>query len=109
MSENDGMRKPCLTLLGGNEIPVAEGRGIESDDIQFLNNFIGFIGEGAVGNIAYAEANNILMVRNHFQNFVNMIEEFGQMKRVKPKLTKLLPIKSMQSKKMRTSPVIVIK
>jgi protease-4 len=36
---------------------MAEGRGIESDDIQsFADDYVGFFGEAAIGNIAYAES-----------------------------------------------------
>jgi protease-4 len=35
---------------------MAEGRGIESDDIQsFADDYVGFFGEAAIGNIAYAK------------------------------------------------------
>jgi protease-4 len=40
---------------------MAEGRGIEAGDIQsFADDYVGFFGEAAIGNIAYAKANNII-------------------------------------------------
>ena len=58
---------------------MAEGRGLKSDDIQsFADNYIGFFGEAAIGNIAYAEANNIIDGTKSFPEFRQyMIKEFG--------------------------------
>ena len=81
MSENDRMQREALLDPIWEEMKflMAEGRGIESDDIQFFaDNFIGFIGEGAVGNIAYAEANNIIDGTKSFPEFRQyMIGQFG--------------------------------
>ena len=49
---------------------MAEGRGIESDDIQsFSDNYIGFFGEAEIGNIDYAEENNIIDGTKSFPEF----------------------------------------
>lgn len=58
---------------------MAEGRGIKSDDIQsFADDYIGFFGEAEIGNIAYAEANNIIDGTKSFPEFRQyMIQEFG--------------------------------
>ena len=58
---------------------MAEGRGIESDDIQsFADDYVAFIGEAAIGNIAYAKANIIIDGTKSFPEFRQyMIEEFG--------------------------------
>ena len=81
MSENDRMQREALLEPIWDEMKflMAEGRGIESDDIQyFADNFIGFIGEGAVGNIAYAKANNLIDGSKSFPEFRQyMIDEFG--------------------------------
>ena len=81
MSENDRMQREALLDPIWEEMKflMAEGRGIESDDIQFFaDNFIGFIGEASVGNIAYAEANNIIDGTKSFPEFRQyMIDEFG--------------------------------
>ena len=81
MSENDRMQREALLDPIWEEMKflMAEGRGIESDDIQFFaDNFIGFIGEASLGNIAYAEANNIIDGAKSFPEFRQyMIDEFG--------------------------------
>ena len=81
MSENDRMQREALLNPIWDEMKflMAEGRGIEPDDIQFFaDNFIGFIGEGAVGNIAHAKANNIIDGTKSFPEFRQyMIDEFG--------------------------------
>ena len=81
MSENDRMQRKALLDPIWDEMKflMAEGRGIKSEDIQFFaDNFIGFIGEAAVGNIAYAKANNIIDGTKSFPEFRQyMIDEFG--------------------------------
>ena len=81
MSENDRMQKEALLNPIWNEMKflMAEGRGIKSDDIQsFADDYIGFFGEAEIGNIAYAEANNIIDGTKSFPEFRQyMIEEFG--------------------------------
>ena len=81
MSENDRMQKEALLNPIWNEMKflMAEGRGIKSDDIQsFADNYIGFFGEAAIGNIAYAVANNIIDGTKSFPEFRQyMIQEFG--------------------------------
>lgn len=81
MSENDRMQKEDLLNPIWNEMKflMAEGRGIKSDDIQsFADNYIGFFGEAEIGNIAYAEANNIINGTKSFPEFRQyMIQEFG--------------------------------
>jgi protease-4 len=81
MSENDRLQREALLTPIWDEMKslMAEGRGIESDDIQsFADGFVGFFGEAAIGNIAYAEANNIIDGSKSFPEFRQyMIEEFG--------------------------------
>ena len=81
MSENDRMQREALLNPIWNEMKflMAEGRGVKSDDIQsFADNYIGFFGEAAIGNIAYAEANNIIDGTKSFPEFRQyMIQEFG--------------------------------
>ena len=81
MSENDRMQREALLNPIWNEIKflMAEGRGIKSDDIQsFADNYIGFFGEAEIGNIAYAESNNIIDGTKSFPEFRQyMIQEFG--------------------------------
>ena len=81
MSENDRMQREALFNPIWNEMKflMAEGRGIKSDDIQsFVDDYIGFFGEAEIGNIAYAEANNIIDGTKSFPEFRQyMIQEFG--------------------------------
>jgi len=81
MSENDRLQREALLTPIWDEMKslMAEGRGIESDDIQsFADGYVGFFGEAAIGNIAYAEANNIIDGSKSFPEFRQyMIEEFG--------------------------------
>ncbi len=81
MSENDRLQREALLNPIWDEMKalMAEGRGIESNDIQaFADNYVGFFGEAAMGNIAYAEANNIIDGTKSFPEFRKyMIEEFG--------------------------------
>ena len=81
MSENDRMQREALFNPIWNEMKflMAEGRGIKSDDIQsFADDYIGFFGEAEIGNISYAEANNIIDGTKSFPEFRQyMIQEFG--------------------------------
>ncbi len=81
MSENDRMQREALLNPIWSEMKslMAEGRGIEEDDIQsFADGYVGFFGEAAIGNIAYAEANNMIDGTKSFPEFRQyMIEEFG--------------------------------
>ena len=81
MSENDRMQREALLNPIWDEMKalMAEGREIESDNIQsFADGYVGFFGEAAIGNIAYAEANNIIDGTKSFPEFRKyMIEEFG--------------------------------
>ena len=81
MSENDRMQREALLQPIWTEMKslMAEGRGIESNDIQsFADEYVGFFGEAAVGNIAYAEVNNMIDGTKSFPEFRQyMIEEFG--------------------------------
>ena len=59
MSENDRLQREALLNPIWDEMKslMAEGRGIESDDIQsFADGYVGFFGEAAIANIAYAES-----------------------------------------------------
>ena len=81
MSENDRMQREALLFPIWDEMKslMADGRGIASEDIQsFADNYVGFFGEAAIGNIAYAEANNIIDGTKSFPKFRQyMIENFG--------------------------------
>jgi protease-4 len=81
MSDNDRLQREALLnpIWGEMKLLMAEGRGIESDDIQsFADNYVGFFGEAAMGNIKYAQANNIIDGTKSFPEFRQyMIEEFG--------------------------------
>ena len=81
MSENDRLQREALLnpIWDEMKLLMAEGRGIEADDIQsFADDYVGFFGEAAIGNIAYAEANNIIDGTKSFPEFRQyMIEEFG--------------------------------
>ena len=82
MSENDRMQREALLFPIWDEMKglIAEGRGIEPSDIQsFADDYVGFFGEAAIGNIAYAQANNIIDGTKSFPEFRKyMIEEFGE-------------------------------
>ena len=81
MSENDRMQREALFVPIWDEMKslMAEGRGINSSDIQaFSDDYVGFFGEAAMGNIAYAEANNIIDGKKSYPEFRQyMVEEFG--------------------------------
>ena len=81
MSENDRLQREALLNPIWDEMKVlmAEGRGIKSNDIQsFADDYVGFFGEAAMRNIAYAETNNIIDGTKSFPEFRQyMIEEFG--------------------------------
>jgi protease-4 len=59
---------------------MAAGRGIDEAQIQyFADNYVGFLGEAAIGNIAYAQANNIIDGTKSFPEFRQyMIDTFGK-------------------------------
>jgi protease-4 len=82
MSENDRMQREALLFPIWDEMKalMAAGRGIESSDIQsFADNYVGFFGEAAIGNIAYAQANKLIDGAKSFPEFRQyMIEEFGE-------------------------------
>ena len=74
MSEDDRIQREVLLNSIWDEMKfiMSEGRGIESDDIQsFSDNYIGFFGEAEIGNIDYAEENNIIDGTKSFQNFAS--------------------------------------
>ena len=81
MSENDRLQREALLnpIWDEMKLLMAEARGIESSDIQsFADGYVGFFGEAAMGNIAYAQANNIIDGTKSFPEFRQyMIEEFG--------------------------------
>ena len=81
MSENDRLQREALLQPIWSEMKslMAEGRGIKAKDIQsFADGYVGFFGEAAMRNIAYAEANNIIDGSKSFPEFRQyMIEEFG--------------------------------
>ena len=72
MSENDRLQREALYSPIWDEMKslMAEGRSIESDDIQsFADGYVGFFGEAAIANIAYAETNNIIDGTKSFPEF----------------------------------------
>ena len=81
MSENDRLQREALLnpIWDEMKLLMAEARGIQPDDIQsFADDYVGFFGEAAMGNIAYAEANNIIDGTKSFPEFRKyMIKEFG--------------------------------
>ena len=81
MSENDRMQREALLNPIWDEMKslMAEGRGIDSDDIQyFADEYTGFFSEAAIGNIAYAIDNKIIDGTKSFPEFRQyMIDEFG--------------------------------
>ena len=81
MSDNDRLQREALLNPIWDEMKalMAEARGIQPDDIQsFADDYVGFFGEAAMGNIAYAEANNIIDGTKSFPEFRKyMIKEFG--------------------------------
>ena len=81
MSENDRLQREALIQPIWSEMKslMAEGRGIKAEDIQsFADGYVGFFGEAAMRNIAYAEANNIIDGSKSFPEFRQyMIKEFG--------------------------------
>ena len=81
MSENDRLQREALLQPIWSEMKslMAEGRGIKVEDIQsFADGYVGFFGDAAIRNIAYAEANNIIDGSKSFPEFRQyMIEEFG--------------------------------
>ena len=81
MSENDRLQREALLnpIWDEMKLLMAEARGIESSDIQsFADGYVGFFGEAAMANIAYAQANNIIDGTKSFPEFRQyMIEEFG--------------------------------
>ena len=81
MSENDRLQREALLNPIWDEMKalMAEARGIQPDEIQsFADDYVGFFGEAAMGNIAYAEANNIIDGTKSFPEFRKyMIKEFG--------------------------------
>ena len=81
MSENDRLQRTELLTPIWTEMKslMASGRGIKASDIQyFADNYVGFFGEAAIGNIAYAQSNNIIDGTKSFPEFRQyMIENFG--------------------------------
>ena len=81
MSENDRLQRTELLTPIWAEMKslMASGRGINASDIQyFADNYVGFFGEAAIGNIAYAQLNNIIDGTKSFPEFRQyMIENFG--------------------------------
>ena len=81
MSEKDKMQRENLLNPIWYEMKslMAQGRGIELDDIQsFADEYVGFFGEAEIGNIAYAKEKNIIDGIKSFPEFRQyMIEEFG--------------------------------
>ncbi|MDB9855123.1 signal peptide peptidase SppA [Gammaproteobacteria bacterium] len=94
MSENDRLQREDLLnpIWDEMKLLMAEGRDIESGDIQsFADDYVGFFGEAAIGNIAYAKANNIIDGTKSFPEFRQyMIEEFGLDEEAKTKTYKTI-------------------
>ena len=81
MSENDRLQREELLTPIWDEMKslMAESRGISSKEIQdFADNYVGFLGEATISNIAYAMEKNIINGTKSFPEFRQyMIEEFG--------------------------------
>ena len=81
MSENDRMQREALLnpIWDDMKYLMAEGRGVNSDDIQsFADNYFGFFSDAGLGNIAYAMENKIIDGTKSFPEFRQyMIQEFG--------------------------------
>ena len=81
MSGNDRMQREALLnpIWDDMKYLMAEGRGINSDDIQsFADNYFGFVNDAGLGNIAYAIENKIIDGTKSFPEFRQyMIQEFG--------------------------------
>ena len=81
MSENDRLQTTELLTPIWAEMKslMASGRGINTSDIQyFADNYVGFFGEAAIGNIAYAKSNNLIDGTKSFPEFRQyMIDNFG--------------------------------
>ena len=97
MSENDRIQREALLFPIWDEMKalMAEGRGIEASDIQaFADDYVGFFGEAAIGNIAYAKANNIIDGTKSFPEFRRyMIENFGRDEKAKSETYKTISFK----------------
>ena len=94
MSEKDKMQRENLLNPIWYEMKslMAQGRGIELDDIQsFADEYVGFFGEAEIGNIAYAKEKNIIDGIKSFPEFRQyMIEEFGLDKEAKTETYKTI-------------------
>ena len=94
MSEKDKMQREELLNPIWYEMKslMAQGRGIELDDIQsFADEYVGFFGEAEIGNIAYAKEKNIIDGIKSFPEFRQyMIEEFGLDKEAKTETYKTI-------------------
>ena len=97
MSENDRIQREALLFPIWDEMKalMAEGRGIEASDIQaFADDYVGFFGEAAIGNIAYAKENNIIDGTKSFPEFRRyMIENFGRDEEAKSETYKTISFK----------------
>ena len=97
MSENDRIQREALLFPIWDEMKalMAEGRGLEAIDIQaFADDYVGFFGEAAIGNIAYAKANNIIDGTKSFPEFRRyMIENFGRDEKAKSETYKTISFK----------------
>ena len=97
MSQNDRIQREALLFPIWDEMKalMAEGRGLEASDIQaFADDYVGFFGEAAIGNIAYAKANNIIDGTKSFPEFRRyMIENFGRDEKAKSETYKTISFK----------------
>ncbi len=97
MSENDRIQREALLFPIWDEMKalMAEGRGLEAIDIQaFADDYVGFFGEAAIGNIAYAKENNIIDGTKSFPEFRRyMIENFGRDEEAKSETYKTISFK----------------
>ena len=97
MSENDRIQREALLFPIWDEMKalMAEGRGLEAKDIQsFADDYVGFFGEAAIGNIAYAKENNIIDGTKSFPEFRQyMIENFGRDEEAKSETYKTISFK----------------
>ena len=77
---------------------------------HFADEYVGFFGEAAMGNIAYAEANNIIDGTKSFPEFRQyMIEEFGLDEELIQKLIKLFHTMNILSNLIKIRLIATIK
>ena len=104
MSENERNQRQALLDPIWNEMKSLwqKGAALRPCDTIFADNFVGFIGEAALGNIDYAKTNNIIDGTKSFPEFRQyMIDEFGLDEEVEIDTTNLFSIRIMKTNKYK--------